>query len=219
MILKNTLLKALLVVTVVVSASAEELFLDVTAMKPVPPSHVKGAILSGIGPHGSEKPPELLPLQITVQDMSEVRASHVDGARLNTIITVRNTGAKPVEFPWTNDYRLLDSDSNSASVALGLIVQASAKVYTTDYVNLYGSRSVPGSLVQLDPGQSLKIRVSFRLPFLGLANAKKSSAELSIHATLMFIGGPLLDLAGVTSDDALSVTVHAQVPATEKANQ
>jgi hypothetical protein len=106
-------------------------------------------------------------------------------------------------LPATLDYRL-DSDDNSA-LGLYLSVQSpSGKVYEAGSNGLYGSKSIAGSLMKIDPRESIRIRAAFRAIKAPLADVGAASVKVGLRIHLDFIAGPFAYMSGVDSPEPFS---------------
>jgi hypothetical protein len=99
------------------------------------------------------------------------RSEYVDGDEAEIEVILQNTGAIPLEIPWSPNLADLQPADESARFAVyelqvGLFVNWGADYsISVGWLNLYGDRTHPGTIVTLNPGESARIRGNVKLSF------------------------------------------------------
>jgi len=139
--------------------------LDVVAYGPihhVPDPREPGGIASGsLGAAAGDKTSVVLRATLLSLDRSDYEI----GAPMVYEVLIENAGKTPAFLPWSPDRASVRRESTIPSIVQGFLTifvrdrARSTDLAPLDSQGLYGSRSVPGTLQRLAPGESALIRV------------------------------------------------------------
>jgi len=116
-------------------------------------------------------------------------------------VVIENVSSSPLEFPTLLDGSMIDRDMAGAAVA-SVVLTFDDKLLGRQTVSpqfLYGSRDVPGSLVAVEPHESLRIRVQGRWILsraTGTPKAEQWPRQLRVNAAIMVTGNGVVRVSG-----------------------
>lgn len=191
------LLVGLAILALSSDVSGQERLLDLTKLHKPPASTKSSGTVGGMG-HSTLR---RIPLEVSI---ISAEAGVTEGkAVILVLMSVKNTGDTPLDLPATLDYKL-NRDDNPA-LGLYLSVQSSSgKVYEAGSNGLYGSKSIAGSLMIINPRESVRIRAAFRAIEAPSADVGAASVKVGLRIHLDFIGGPFAYMSGVDSPEPFS---------------
>jgi hypothetical protein len=165
--------------------------------------HVR-ASPSGVTTHTEQA---RIPLEIRV---SLDRSSYVIGDRVVYELFLKHTGSAPFKLPWSRDPEVVRGASRieTAAFILEFKDEAFGHQLLGGWELLYGSKTVPGSMLELKPGDTIHVRAE-GLWYLMSGNYPAPPADgwvrnLSVYGQLQIAGVNNLD-ALLNSDNAVSV--------------
>jgi hypothetical protein len=198
------------------AARAADLTLDLTGQPlagDILPEISFPPVVGGEHQQPKPKPKPVVPLDITIQDMWP-RSLAIPQDRMDLSLLIRNTGTAPVMIPASKSYTEVMRPGNQNRTVMGIFLEFSIlgnvgggrRPFLESLGVSAGSTSVPGSMMELQPQQSVVIR----------AGAK--TGEIGQWIAL----GPGVYSAGVRAvlgqdfvrDDRLEVAAHVDSPST-----
>jgi hypothetical protein len=153
-------------------------------------------------------------LKITLIDIDKKSYSLGDQAIFN--IKLENIGQTAIILPWSADYdRVKPDDEKRPPDYLSAIINLAVEDKSQGTLffggeSVYGSDLLPGSLKQLDPGRSVRIKIRTQLrpnssEEIGLL-AKKLPFKLNVHARFAFLEGA--QYKAFSSENAIEIELR-----------
>jgi hypothetical protein len=140
-----------------------------------------------------------------------VELAHTPQKCLVFQVEVRNTGEEQLEFPV--DPSLADFEPGNAAIAYGytaahitlfIDLKQQGSLFLPE-VSLYGSEGVGGSLKELGPGESIRIRASTPVKAADSESGRRISAPSSIKAVLLMQRDLVSQENGVLHEDSRQI--------------